>query len=337
MLTRSLTAVLLMLACPCVSSVNSSSPEQCNYTEMRVSDHAMKDNIWNHFWVITSAREQSYLSTAFYHKVADEVQVDSQLLRKLVRYGLYFNGKSIYRHQVQSRYPHYSPNKIDSDLNALEHAGLIAKQETHHTVTRFGTLTLAFFVAERRKLGTYMPNHAGQALTKVTGAFDALLGKDGSAYQARRHNRFRVASKSDDRDHDFDLFLDLLAARNLVSHSRFEQMEKNAKTTNLLLSPLSQEALDGVTRGWLTNKKMCAERPAWGQTIQSCQAAFDNLVRLQLIADDGQGSFSATDSGSLLNKQANERADIRFYSAFDALSHSEYCILKNYIYSAIEG
>lgn len=334
MLIHGIAAAWLVFAAPCVSSENTKSPNRCSETETRVADHAKKDTIWARYWSMSSSREQSNLSSALYDKVADKVKIDSQLLRKLVRYGLYFDGNSIYRHQIKNRYPHYSIGKIDADLKALNLAGLIAKQEMHYEITRLGSLSLAFFVEERRKLGTYMPQNIGQALAKIARAFDARLGKDGSAYKARRNNRFRIDTESSANSHDFDLFLDLLAARNLISHNRFEQMGTNTKTTSLRGTPLSQEILDGVARGWLTSAKMCAERSAWGQTAQSCQAAFNHLVRLQLISEAEQGHFSATESGFLVNKQANDLADSHFYSAFDALTHSEYCVFKNYLFSA---
>lgn len=280
------------------------------------------DQLWLQYWRIAGTAERDYLSNDFFAEIAEQTGVEEPLLRNLYRYGLYFGGDQVWEKNILQRYPHYSGVRVRSELEALVEGGLM-KEKPHFTVTRFGQLALEFLLEERRKKPGYLPDEIRQALSKVVRAFEPLIGGPSSPYFSRRQNSFRLKTARNQGDHEFDIFLDLLAARNIIAHNRFELMPQQPVISLLQSNPLSIELLDGISGGWLNSLDMCEARTAWGRSREECSIAFDHLANIGLASNDADGIYSVTRSGRKLNETAGRLAEIKFSSAFKVLSAME--------------
>jgi len=299
-----------------------------------VAERAANDQIWHHYWQVTSTLETQHLPPRLYQSLAKSANLQEGHIRLLFRYGLYFDGQTISLDLILRRYPHYSPSIVTERILSLHASGLLLRDGDIFRFSDKATELLQALMNARQEGGLHTPLPVLAALTKITQALELEIGTLDFPYTHRRRNRFRLNRLPNGADHEFDIFFDLLAARNLIAHNRFDLLGKTNTPIVRPKTPLSVELLDGITGGWLTTTEMCSSREQWGHSFKSCARAFSELVELGLIEPNKTEDFVATSKGMSINSMAGAVADAKFYRAFNALSLEEYQLVKAYLTKA---
>lgn len=299
-----------------------------------VAERAAKDQIWHNYWQVTSTLERWQLPPHLYQNLARSMAIEEAHIQLLFRYGLYFDGQTISQDLILRRYPHYNPSIVTQRIMSLHTFGLLVRDGDVFRFSDQATRILRSLTFTRQEKGLKMPLAVAAALSKVTQALDLELNNGDTPYSHRRRNTFRLKRAPNGADHEFDTFLDFLAARNLIAHNRFELVGETAASKVQPKTPLSVELLDGVAGGWLTTAEKCSLREQWGHSLENCARAFSELVELGLIELKSTENFVATSKGMSLNSMAAAGADAKFYRAFNALSLKEYQLIKAYFTKA---